>query len=336
VIHAMSGEQDMRNMGGLRGKIPVTFWTMAVGTLAIAGIPGLAGFFSKDEILWQTWSSQNGAYRLLWYLAFATALMTSFYMFRLMYLTFGSKPRMTAEVESHVHESPKSMTVPLIILAAFAIFAGYLGLPHSLGGSNRFEKFLEPVFSGEATEMARSGEGAQLAAGQKAEEKTGSTEYILMFLSVGAAFAGWGLAKRAYQDADKGYREPIDAASHPLYTTLYNKFYVDEAYDYVVTGRRKVGNARLGVMGLGDGLWKFDANVIDGGVNGAGWLTKLTGTVSSWWDKWIIDGIGVNGPALLTRVASYPARLLQWGQVQWYALVMVMGLIGFVAYYVWK
>src|SRR5205085_719065 len=150
VIHAMGGEQDMRNMGGLRNKIPVTFWTMAIGTFAIAGIPLFAGFFSKDEILWQTWSSQGGAYRFLWYLAFATALMTSFYMFRLMYLTFGSTPRMTPEVESHVHESPKSMTVPLVILAAFAIFAGYLGLPHSLGGSNRFEKFLEPVFAGEA------------------------------------------------------------------------------------------------------------------------------------------------------------------------------------------
>ena len=89
-------------------------------------------------------------------------------------------------------------------------------------------------------------------------------------------------------------------------------------------------------MGLGTALWKFDANVIDGGVNGAGWITKLTGTVSSWWDKWIVDGLGVNGPAILTRVAAYPVTLLQWGQVQWYALVMVFGLIGFIAYYVWK
>src|SRR5438270_10592262 len=161
--------------------------------------------------------------------------------------------------------------------------------------------------------MARSGEGAQLAAGEKAQEKTGSTEYILMILSVGAAFAGWGLAKRAYQNADKGYREPIEATARPVYKTLYNKFYVDEAYDYVFTGRRKVGKTRLGVMGLGDALWKFDANVIDGGVNGAGWLTKLTGTVSSWWDKWIIDGVGVNGPAILTRFSSYFARLFQWG-----------------------
>ncbi|MBI2677753.1 MAG: NADH-quinone oxidoreductase subunit L [Candidatus Koribacter versatilis] len=336
VIHAMSGEQDMRNMGGLKNKIPVTFATMLVGTLAIAGIPGLAGFFSKDEILWQTWSSQNGAYRLLWYLAFATALMTSFYMFRLMYLTFSGRPRMTAEVESHVHESPKAMTLPLVILAFFAIFAGYLGLPHSLGGSNRFEKFLEPVFQGEATQVERTGEGQQLAAGERAQEKSDSTEYLLMFLSVGAAFAGWGLAKRAYQNSDTGYREPIEQASRPVYNTLYNKYYVDEAYDYVFTGRRKAGGVRLGAMGLGDALWKFDANVIDGGVNGAGWLTKLTGTISTWWDKWIIDGIGVNGPAFLTRVASYPARLFQWGQVQWYALVMVMGLIGFVAYYVWK
>src|SRR4051812_38700218 len=192
VIHAMSGEQDVRNMGGLRNKIPVTFWTMAIGTLAIAGIPGLAGFFSKDEILWQTWSSEHGAYRFLWYLAFATALMTSFYMFRLMYLTFMSKPRMTAEVESHVHESPKSMTVPLVILAAFAIFAGFLGFPESLARlvgvhsqTNRFEKFLEPVFP--EMHVAERVLGAEKVKEARAEttksEKPDSTEYILMFLS---------------------------------------------------------------------------------------------------------------------------------------------------------
>jgi len=130
VIHAMGGEQDMKYMGGLAGKIPVTYRTMFIGTLAIAGIQGLAGFFSKDEILWQTWSSQNGGFRALWYVAFATALMTSFYMFRLMYLTFWSPKRMSHEAEHHVHESPKSMTIPLIILAICSIFAGYLGLPH--------------------------------------------------------------------------------------------------------------------------------------------------------------------------------------------------------------
>src|SRR5512142_3410562 len=145
VIHAMSGEQDMRFMGGLAKKIPVTFRTMFIGTLAIAGIPGLAGFFSKDEILWQTWSRNDGQFRVLWGVAFVTALMTAFYMFRLIYLTFHGRPRMEHEVEHHIHESPRSMTVPLIILAFFSIFAGFLGVPKALGGSNRFERFLEPM-----------------------------------------------------------------------------------------------------------------------------------------------------------------------------------------------
>jgi NADH-quinone oxidoreductase subunit L len=114
VIHAMSGEQDMRNMGGLSSKIPTTFGTMFVATLAISGIPGLAGFFSKDEILWQAWKFHWA----LWVIGFATALMTSFYMFRLIYLTFWSPSRVTShEVEHHIHESPKSMTGPLVVLA---------------------------------------------------------------------------------------------------------------------------------------------------------------------------------------------------------------------------
>src|SRR6202171_5601439 len=165
VIHAMSGEQDMRNMGDLHRRIPITHWTMFIATFAIAGIPPFAGFFSKDEILWQAWSSEGGAYRLLWLIGFVTALMTAFYMFRLMFLTFHGRPRMSHEVEHHIHESPKSMTVPLVILAFFSLFAGFLGWPQSLGGSNRFDKFLEPVFAKEAKVLQTEGESAQLAAG---------------------------------------------------------------------------------------------------------------------------------------------------------------------------
>ncbi len=336
VIHALSGEQDMRKMGELRHKIPVTFWTMLIATLAIAGLPPLAGFFSKDEILWQAWSNQKDAYHVLWGIGYLTALMTAFYMFRLIYLTFFGKSRVPAEVESHIHESPPSMTFPLVVLAFFSIFAGFLGAPRSLGGSNRFEEFLKPVFAPEAHEMRAAGEAAQVAAGQKEAEHTDSTEYLLMFLSVAAAGAGWFLAKRAYAKADTGYREPIAVAAPPVYNTLLNKYYVDEAYDTVFTGRRPVGQTRLGAMGLGEAFWKFDANVIDGGVNGAGWLTKLAGNISNWWDKWIIDGLLVNGIAIVTRVMSYPVRVVQWGLVQFYALVMVAGLLGFLAYYVWR
>src|ERR1700741_3097412 len=197
VIHAMSGEQDMRNMGALRDRIPITYRTMLIATLAIAGIPPFAGFFSKDEILWQTWTSEGGAYRILWAIGYITALMTAFYMFRLIYLTFYSKPRMSHEVEHHIHESPKSMTIPLVVLAVMSLFAGFLGFPQSLarlvgihGETNRFEAYLAPVFAKEAPVLAKE-EPGQLAAGTREEEKTSGTEYLLMLLSVGAAAFGW-------------------------------------------------------------------------------------------------------------------------------------------------
>src|SRR5713226_2853020 len=345
VIHAMSGEQDMRNMGALRDRIPITYWTMFIATLAIAGIPPFAGFFSKDEILWQAWTSESVAYHLLWIIGYGTALMTAFYMFRLIYLTFYSKPRMSHEVEHHIHESPASMTMPLIVLAVMSLFAGFLGFPRSIarlvgihGQTNRFEAFLDPVFSKEA-QVFKAEEPAQLAAGVKEEEKTSGTEYLLMLLSVGAAGLGYYMAGRAYAKADKGYAEPIAAASPPVYNVLLNKYYVDEGYDYVFTGRRKLGpqlgNVRLGVLGLGEGSAWFDTNVVDGAVNAAGWITRLTATISSWWDKWIIDFVGVNGPPTLARMLSYPARLFEWGLVQWYALVMTAGLVGFAFYYVY-
>jgi NADH:ubiquinone oxidoreductase subunit 5 (subunit L)/multisubunit Na+/H+ antiporter MnhA subunit len=125
------------------------------------------------------------------------------------------------------------------------------------------------------------------------------------------------------------YVEPIAEKAPPLYTLLYNKWFVDEGYDYVFTGRRKIGDIRLGAMGAGEASSWFDAKIIDGAVNDAGWVTRAVATLSTWWDKWIIDGMGVNGPAILARMISYPARLFEWGLVQWYALVMVAGLLGF-------
>jgi NADH-quinone oxidoreductase subunit L len=336
VIHAMSGEQDMRNMGALCERIPITYRTMLIATLAIAGIPPFAGFFSKDEILWQTWTSEGGAYRILWAIGYITALMTAFYMFRLIYLTFYSKPRMSHEVEHHIHESPASMTMPLVVLAVMSLFAGFLGWPHSLGGSDRFARFLDPVFArGEARVFVEEGKAGQLAAGKKEEEQTSPTEYLLMFLSVAAAGVGWFMAGRSYANADKGFVEPIAAASPQVYNTLLNKYYVDEGYDYVFTGRRKAGDVRLGVLGAGEASSWFDSNVVDGAVNAAGSITRGSATFSSWWDKWIIDGIGVNGPAILARMLSYPARLFEWGLVQWYALVMTAGLVGFALYYLY-
>src|SRR5437773_5710906 len=167
------------NIDDRHRRIPITHWSMFVATRAIACIFHFAGFFSKDEILWQAWSAEGGAYRFLWLVGYGTALMTAFYMFRLMYLTFHGRPRMSHEVEHHIHESPKSMTVPLVILAFFSLFAGFLGWPHSLGGKNRFERFLEPVFAKEAHVFAAEGDAGQLAVGAKEEEHTSGTEYFL-------------------------------------------------------------------------------------------------------------------------------------------------------------
>src|SRR5262249_43445234 len=159
-------------------------------------------------------------------------LMTAFYMFRLMYLTFHGRPRMSHEAEHHIHESPKSMTVPLVILACCSLFAGFLGWPHSLLGKDRFEAFLRPVFEKEAQVLRTEGEAGQLAAGKKEEEHTSPYEYLFMGLSVAGAVVGWGMARRSYHEAAKDYREPI-AEIPPIYNVLLHKYYVDEGYDYV-------------------------------------------------------------------------------------------------------
>src|SRR5438874_8213854 len=138
VIHALHHEQDMRNMGGLKNKIPITFWTMFIGTLAIAGTPFLSGFFSKDEILWRAFSNPQG-HVLLWLLGALVAGMTAFYMFRLLFMTFFGESRVDHHTAEHIHESPRSMTIPLIILAIGSLLAGYVGFPAWLGGSNAFE-----------------------------------------------------------------------------------------------------------------------------------------------------------------------------------------------------
>src|SRR5208282_239618 len=172
VIHAMSGEQDMRNMGDLGHRIPWTHRTMFIATLAIAGIFPFAGFFSKDAILWEAWSREGGAYRILWGVGYATALMTAFYMFRLMYLTFNGRPRMSHEVEHHIHESPVSMTGPLVVLALCAIVAGWLGWPHSLGGADRFTAVVAPVFAPEGRVLQEEGRTSQLVQGVQEEKNT--------------------------------------------------------------------------------------------------------------------------------------------------------------------
>jgi NADH-quinone oxidoreductase subunit L len=312
VIHALSGEQDMRKMGALWGKIPTTAKTFVVASIAIAGMPPLAAFFSKDAILAATFEHN----RTLWVIGFITAGMTAFYMFRLVNMTFFGTSRVDHEVEHHIHESPGSMTAPLMILAALSIVGGWVGWPESLGGSDRFAKFLEPV-------MAKHAEEAADAAGAAHAASSGSMEYLLMLLSVAIGAAGIWLAYRWYIQRPE-VPEKIAAASPFLYRLLYNKYYVDQIYDAMFVNR---------VKDLALTLGSFDVGVINGiGVDGSGWLARVTSRISMVWDSWIVDGL-VNLAARIVWVLSFPVRMLQTGRVSRYAVFMLLGVLIFLGYY---
>ncbi len=312
VIHALGGEQDMRRMGGLKSKIPVTYATMLIATLAIAGVPGLAGFFSKDEILWQAASHPHAWFRVVYALGLITAGMTAFYMWRLMAMTFFGESRVDAKV--HPHESPRVMTIPLMVLAAGSVVAGWIGVPKLWSifpeSFRVFETWLAGVLGNEQTIHA-----------VEHEPDTG-LEWGLMLLSIGVAATGILIAWRLYQKR-KYTSEPLEVLG-PVYRGASAKWKVDEAYDVLfVNGLAKGG---------GTVLSRFDQKVVDGGVNGAGWLTRAISKVSGWWDTWIIDG-AVRLSAFTVKLLSYPVRIVQTGSVQAYALVFVLGIVVIFGYY---
>jgi NADH-quinone oxidoreductase subunit L len=309
VIHAMSGEQDMQKMGALSKKIPVTYWTMLIAALAIAGIFPFAGFMSKDLILGKAYEHDA----LLWAIGYFTAGMTAFYMFRLIFLTFHGQSRVDHEVEHHIHESPKSMLIPLVVLAALSIIGGWVSWPEILGGNSRFVHFLEPVIAVPHEARFEPATGASSRLG----------EIQLMILSeglvaLGIAFAWYLYIKRT--DLPK----KIATSLGGFYRTVYNKYYVDQIYDAMFVNRAK---------DLGLALGAFDRNIIDGaGVNGAGWLTRVVARISMWWDTWIIDG-SVRFASWTVWAVAFVSKFLQTGYVQNYMLMIVIGLIGFLAYY---
>jgi NADH-quinone oxidoreductase subunit L len=241
VIHAMSGEQDVRRMGGLARKIPITFVTFAVATAAIAGIPPLAGFFSKDEILWFAFASETGGSTLLWLTMSFTALMTAFYMFRLLWLTFLTPSRMTHEAEHHVHESPFSMTGVLIVLAVLSAVGGFVSIPH----------FLEPLLP--------------LA---KPEEALEHHESSLIVLSVVLAALGLAGAFLVYRGG-LARAEALAARFPRLHRLLSGKYYVDELFDAVLNRPLLWISDRV-FLELGD---RF---LIDGSLNGMAALAQRT------------------------------------------------------------
>jgi NADH-quinone oxidoreductase subunit L len=270
VIHAMSGEQDIRKMGGLKKALPITHLTFLIGTIAISGIPPLAGFFSKDEIL----AHAFGYNPFFWILGLLGSLMTCFYMFRLYFLTFHGKFRGTREQEHHLHESPKSMTIPLVVLAILAVVGGFIGIPEALmKDSHWLSRFLAPVLGESFTGLSRN------------------TELTLMIVSVALLVAVIGIAQMMY--LKKGL-VPVadDGEISPLQKLVYNKYYVDEIYEYAIT--------------------------------------RPMNRVASVFDRFVesrfIDGI-VNGVGTIVNKTSNGLRYVQTGHIGFYLFAMVLSII---------
>jgi NADH-quinone oxidoreductase subunit L len=292
VIHALSGEQDIRKMGGLASKIPSTHKLFLIGTVAIAGIPPLAGFWSKDEIMAHAFTHHQ---YLLYGMAAIGALLTSFYMFRLTYLTFYGRSRMDHHTEEHVHESPMVMVGPLAALGALALFGGALGFPPEHGW---LHGFLAPV----------AGTGDEHAA-------SGGLVLTLMMGATGIALLGWGLAHYLYS-MSPGTADRWSEQFSGAYTTLLNKYYVDELYDLVFVEPTK----RLGEL-----LDWFDRTVIDGIVRGVAQLADWGSAGSTWVEKHIIYG-GLNVIGYGNHLAASKGRKMQSGMVHHYAAIIVAGL----------
>jgi NADH-quinone oxidoreductase subunit L len=269
VIHAMhhalhhahldDDAQDMRNMGGLRKKMPVTWATFGISCLAISGLPFFSGFFSKDEILWWTFASTRGS-KVIWVIVVVAAFMTAFYMFRCLYMTFYGEQKTNPKAKDHVHESPWVITLPLVVLAGLATVGGLIGIPHAIDIAhvgNKLNAFLAPVFhhSQELYKIEAHG--------------SASTEIILMVFSVAVALAGIGLATVMYMK-DPSLPGKFTAKFSTLHRAVFNKWYVDEIYDTLFVNTTK----KLGIF-----CWRgFDVKVVDGIVNG---VAKLVGSLSS-------------------------------------------------------
>jgi NADH-quinone oxidoreductase subunit L len=322
VIHALHGEQDIRNMGGLRRQLPITFYTFVIASLAIAGVPGLAGFFSKDEILFETFAE---GHTILWVIGALTSLLTATYMFRLVYLTFFGERRHDAPAPqhpeeeeaaahtahaaapagshahgagSHLHDAPPAMALALILLALGSVAAGYIGVPHALGGHNVLHAWLEPAFGVTGTEALAE---AAPAGAEGAADSHESLELTLMGVSSLIAIVGIGIATFIWWRR----RELADAMARtfaPLHALLLNKYFVDELYDATIVQPIKAVSQQA--------LWRgFDVRIIDGAVNGTGALVSGGATV---------------------------LRRLQTGSVRAYAGSLFVGVIVVLGYYLWR
>ncbi|MCG6551833.1 MAG: NADH-quinone oxidoreductase subunit L [Candidatus Magnetominusculus sp. LBB02] len=279
VMHAMGGELDVQKMGGLKKYMPVTYWTMLIASFSIAGVPGLSGFFSKDEILWKALSAGSSVGKFVWFVGVLTALLTAFYSFRVVFLAFHGTFRGTDEQKHHLHESPSSMTIPLVVLSVGAIVAGYAGVPHILGGHDWIAGFLGKVHGLVTEAEAVHGEGGS------------QMELHAMIISIVAAIAGISAAAFFYLKRPE-LPKKIASTFLPIYNLLFNKYYVDELYGFLIV---KPCN------------WASE-NI----------LNKVT-------DKIFIEGI-VNGVPALVEWSGQKLRKIQTGVVLHYSLVMAVGV----------
>jgi NADH-quinone oxidoreductase subunit L len=291
--HSEDDPQDMRNMGGLKEQMPKTYWTFLVATIAIAGIPPFAGFFSKDEILWQAFSNPlHGSLNwLLWGCGALAALLTAFYMFRLVFMTFHGQCRITPKAREHLHESPMVIVLPLIVLAFLSAIGGFIGMPKLFGVANLFEGFLAPVFS-----LSEE----QMKAGHGIVQHSHQLEWGMMGMSICIAVIGIIIAFIMYIK-DTTLPGRFTASFPLLHRLVFNKWYVDEIYDFLIVNPCKA---------VSRFLWKgFDVIVVDGLVNGV---------------------------ATLVMGASRLLKNIQTGYLHNYALSMAIGVVVIVACYMFR
>lgn len=280
VMHGLGGETNIMKMGDLKKHMPITHVTFLIAGLAIAGIPGFSGFFSKDEILWKTFSNPHGSV-VFYVIALATAGLTAFYMFRMIFLTFYGHSRVAPEVMNHIHESPKVMTVPLMILAVLSIAGGYIGIPHVF---NQIEHFLDPVFARHRAPEAHA-------------DGSLSLELMLMALSVAVALAGIFLARRMYLQKP-ALAERVSERFRALYKLLSRKYYVDEIYDALFV--RPIHRFSESF------LWKvFDVKGIDGFVNFVPKIFDSAAGVLRRWQTGIVQNYAVSIMLGLILVLGY-------------------------------
>jgi NADH-quinone oxidoreductase subunit L len=294
----MHHEQDMRKMGGLKAWMPITFITFFISVLAIAGFPPFAGFFSKDEILWLAFTSPHGN-KLVWLLALCGAGMTAFYMFRQLFMTFYGKSRADHHTQEHLHESPSVMTMPLVVLAIGAVFAGFIGLPGVLGGS-QFAHWLEPVVHAHEEGHASH-----------------ALEWGLMAVSVAVASFGVFLAYLMYRKESLSTETFVNLAGGFFYRLFDRKWYLDEIYQVIfVNGTLLL--ARIGSL--------FDQYIIDGIVDGSAALTRFVSWINGLFDNYIIDGI-VNAVANITFWIGNKFRRVQTGNINSYLYGILIALV---------